>query len=177
MALAIDIGILAGTLCYVVHFPARPARGARYVTYRIRRGLGQLAHKRPSQASRIGRRACTTASTASIDPENLSGTATNEWFEAGLGALTLGNEILRLRHWLASARTARARCGRSVTPWSVVHAFPSPGPSRPRRDARPPLRGWPRSIPGRSTPAAAPGRASLGALEEINVFFSRIPGS
>jgi hypothetical protein len=35
------------------------------------------------------------------DPNNPSGTNTDEWFEAGLGALTLGNEILRLRHRIA----------------------------------------------------------------------------
>ena len=33
------------------------------------------------------------------NPENLSGTHTDEWLDAGLGALTLGNEILRLRQW------------------------------------------------------------------------------
>ena len=32
------------------------------------------------------------------DPENLSGSPTDEWLEAGLGALILGLEILRLRH-------------------------------------------------------------------------------
>ena len=51
------------------------------------------------------------------DPQNLSGTHTDEWFEAGLGALTLGNEILRLRHWLAEERLpaeVRAPLARSM---------------------------------------------------------------
>ena len=36
------------------------------------------------------------------NPENLSDPHTDEWIEAGLGALTLGDEILRLWHCVAT---------------------------------------------------------------------------
>jgi uncharacterized membrane protein YccC len=97
--LAILLGILAGTVSYIVIFPPDPAAARRYVTRRIRWGLANLAARprRPTFSEwetrmydRVNRL---------HDPENLSGTHTNEWFEAGLGALTLGNEILRLRKW------------------------------------------------------------------------------
>jgi hypothetical protein len=38
------------------------------------------------------------------NPENLSDPHTNEWIEAGLGALTLGNKILRLRQWFCPGK-------------------------------------------------------------------------
>jgi hypothetical protein len=44
---------------------------------------------------------------------------TDEWLDAGLGALTLGNEILRLRRWLATERLSaelKSGCKKSSMP-------------------------------------------------------------
>lgn len=99
-ALAIEFGVLAGTLSYIIIFPPNAHAARAYVTYRIRLGLGLLASNVPiPQFSHWETRMYDRVNRLH-DPQNPSGTNTNEWFEAGLGALTLGNEILRLRHWL-----------------------------------------------------------------------------
>ena len=96
-ALAIQVGVLFGTLAYLLIFPPDPVAARRYVTRRIRLGLQRLADlpRAPrfcDWESRMYDRV-----NRLHDPMNLSGTHTDEWLEAGLGALTLGNEVLRLR--------------------------------------------------------------------------------
>jgi len=108
------------------------------------------------------------------NPENLSGTHTDEWIEAGLGALTLGNEILRLRHWLATEnlssqfkeplqktilafgrfRHEPLRAAEAVKDQieQTIHRDPGPG-QRERRV-------WARI---------------LGGLAEIDVYLTRLP--
>jgi uncharacterized membrane protein YccC len=96
-ALGVLVGVLFGTLSYVLIFPPDPKWARRYVTYRIRHGLEMMARLNPippfcSWETRMYDRVSRLN-----DPANLSGTPTDEWLDAGLGALTLGNEILRLR--------------------------------------------------------------------------------
>jgi uncharacterized membrane protein YccC len=99
-ALAIEIGVLAGTLAYTLIFPPDPHAARVYVTYRIRLGLGLLASRVPIPNFSHWETRMYDRVNRLHDPQNLSGTHTDEWFESGLGALTLGNEILRLRHLL-----------------------------------------------------------------------------
>ncbi len=101
------VGILFGTLAYILIFPPDPRAARQYVTYRIRRGLELVSLMKPLPPTnshwetrmydRIMRL---------VDPQNPSGTPTDEWLDAGLGALTLGNGILRLRRRLANEEMA-----------------------------------------------------------------------
>lgn len=99
--LAILLGVLFGTLAYVLVFPPDPLAARRYVTYRIRLGLELLARLNPIPAVCAWETRMYDRVNRLHDSQNPSGVPTDEWLEAGLGALTLGNEILRLRHWLA----------------------------------------------------------------------------
>ncbi len=105
---AIETGILFGTLAYVLIFPPDPLAARRYVTYRIRHGLQCLAHMVtvPAHSCRWETRMYDRVSRLN-DPQNPSGTPTDEWLDAGLGALNLGNEILRLRRWLLTETLPR----------------------------------------------------------------------
>jgi uncharacterized membrane protein YccC len=116
-ALAIEIGVLAGTLAYTLIFPPDPHAARVYVTYRIRLGLGLLASRVPIPNYSHWETRMYDRVNRLHDPENLSGTHTDEWFESGLGALTLGNEILRLRHLLEEEKLppgVEANLGRVV---------------------------------------------------------------
>jgi uncharacterized membrane protein YccC len=101
-ALAIQVGVLFGTLAYTLLFPPNPLAARRYVTNRIRHGLELLARLNPVPSFCAWETRMYDRVNRLHDPQNLSGTSTDEWLETGLGALTLGNEILRLRHWLAT---------------------------------------------------------------------------
>jgi uncharacterized membrane protein YccC len=172
--LAIELGVLVATLAYVVIFPPNPAAARRYVTYRIRLGLQKLAAlPRTIPFSEWETRMYDRVNRLH-DPENLSGTHTDEWFEAGLGALTLGNEILRLRRWMesesmppeVSAAVGKTLhllghfCGKPLRAFTQIKreiaqlAPLDPGPGRPER------RIWARV---------------LGALEEMEIYLSHHP--
>lgn len=110
-AIATEFGVLAGVAAYVLIFPPDARAARRYVTYRIRKGLGFLAGREPIPHFSQWETRMYDRVNRLHDPANPSGTHTDEWYEAGLGALTLGNEILRLRHWIEEetmSRTVRA---------------------------------------------------------------------
>ncbi len=108
------------------------------------------------------------------DPQNPSGVYTDEWLDAGLGALNLGNEILRMRRWLQdepmtiSVHAAVVRIidgfGRflpepqravAIVDDELQHlAGLDPGPGVPER------RGWARV---------------LGSLEEMSAYLAQHP--
>ena len=100
-SMATIVGVLFGTLSYVLIFPPDPAAARRYVTYRIRRGLEiiSLRNHVPETSSHWETRMYDRVMRLN-DAQNPSGTPTDEWLDAGLGALNLGNEILRVRRWL-----------------------------------------------------------------------------
>jgi uncharacterized membrane protein YccC len=100
-AIATEFGVLAGVAAFVLIFPPDPHGARKYVTYRIRLGLGMLAASDPITPFSEWETRMYDRVNRLHDPNNPSGTNTDEWFEAGLGALTLGNEILRLRHRIA----------------------------------------------------------------------------
>jgi uncharacterized membrane protein YccC len=173
-ALAIELGVLAGTLSYVYILPPDPHAARAYVTYRIRRGLGQLAafnpiphfsHWETRMYDRVNRL---------HDPDNRSGTHTDEWFEAGLGALTLGNEILRLRHDLAEEKmpeAVRREAGRVITGLAGILSQPEPADAAVKQ-------GHARVLaldPGRGHPERVAWARVAGALEEIDVYLDEHP--
>ena len=105
-AVAADGGLVCGVLVYILFMPPDPRAARRYVVYRIRRGLQIISQRNPippywawqtRMADRVNRL---------HDPDNPSGTSTDEWYEGGLGALNLGNEVLRLRLLLEEGRLA-----------------------------------------------------------------------
>ena len=170
--------MLVGTLAYVLIFPPDPLAARRYVTYRIRRGLGLLARMPADPALfAIGRRACTTASTGCTIRTILPARTTDEWFEAGLGALTLGNEILRLRHWLEREPLPRARragrCGQVV---DALRRFLRRARAAPTTQVK---RGCAQLAPLDPGPgparSVAPGRASSARWRKWMSISSHIP--
>lgn len=172
--LAIELGVLAATMAYVLIFPPNPAAARRYVTYRIRLGLERLASRsRPPTFSEWQTRMYDRVNRLH-DPENLSGTHTDEWFEAGLGALTLGNEILRLRRWMESEPMPpelKAAVERTLHLFTDFCAKPLPAFDEVKRDIIQLTRldsgpGWPeRCIWARV----------LGAMEETEIYLSHHP--
>ena len=172
--IAIEFGVLAGVMAYVLILPPNPHAARSYVTYRMRLGLGLLATNHPIPDFSHWETRMYDRVHRLHDPQNPSGWHTDEWFEAGLGALTLGNEILRLRHWLVEARlpdevrttlesTIRALGKIKSEPESADTALKrgrdriaqlDPGPGHPDR------RAWARV---------------LGALQEIDVYLAAHP--
>jgi len=105
-AFAVLTGVLVGTLSYVLLFPPDPQAARRYVTFRIRRGLEEMARLNPIPHFCFWETRMYDRVIRLYDPQNTSGTSTDEWLEAGLGAITLGNELLRLRHWLETEKNS-----------------------------------------------------------------------
>ena len=173
-ALSIQVGALFGALAFVLVFPPDPQAARRYVTYRIRRGLELLARLKPIPSFSSWETRMYDRVNRLRNPENLSGTHTDEWIEAGLGALTLGNEILRLRHWLATEKLSSQfkeplqktilafgrfrheplRAAEAVKDQieQTIHRHPGPGQLERRVWAR-----------------------ILGGLAEIDVYLTRLP--
>lgn len=126
--LATLVGILFGTLAYILVLPPDPVAARQYVTYRIRRGLEWLALVQPLPATSCRWETRMYDRVLRLnDPQNPSGTPTNEWYSAGLAALTLGNEILRLRRWLERENlSAEVRAGVEKVVGSFGRFLPDP---------------------------------------------------
>lgn len=108
------------------------------------------------------------------DPDNRSGTHTDEWYDAGLGALTLGNEILRLRDWLPEngmPAAVRAEVDKVIAGLSHIVRRPEPAyaalhEGRVRME---------RMDPGRGSPQRCAWARVTGALEEMEIYLSEHP--
>ena len=173
-AIAIEFGVLAGMLAYILILPPNPHAARSYVTYRIRLGLGLLASLNPIPHFSLWETRMYDRVIRLYDPQNLSGTHTDEWFEAGLGALTLGNEILRLRNWLAEERLpAEVRAPLEA----VIHAL-GRIKSEPEPAAAALKRGRERIAqldPGLGHPDRRAWARVIGALQEIDVYLAAHP--
>jgi uncharacterized membrane protein YccC len=173
--LAILIGILFGTLAYLLIFPANPLAARRYVTYRIRRGLGYLAQVKLGPNSFHGWETRMYDRVSRLnDPENPSATPTNAWLDAGLGALTLGNEILRLRGWLTTEPlSTELRAAVQTTINAFARFLPEPqlaiAEVKERRQQLAAL------DPGAGQPGRRAWVRILGALEEMDFFLTYNP--
>lgn len=173
--LATLLGILFGTLAYSLVFPPNPQAARRYVTYRIRRGLEWLAVINPVPASSSPWETRMYDRVIRLnDPQNLSGTPTDEWLDAGLSALTLGNEILRLRRWLATEKLS-AEIKVAVT--KIIDAFGRflPESQHAVAEVKDRMQQIARLDPGAGQPGRRAWARVLGALAEINVFLARHP--
>jgi uncharacterized membrane protein YccC len=172
---AILVGVLFGTLSFILIFPPDPQAARRYVIYRIRLGLERISRMDPVPAtsSRWETRMYDRVIRLN-DPQNLSGTPTDEWLDAGLSALTLGNEILRLRRWLLSER-ASSEVKAAVT--KVIDAFGwfLPAPHRAVAEVKNRMEQISHLDPGPGQPERRAWARILGALAEIDMFLAHNP--
>ena len=168
-------GILFGTLAYVLVLPPDAAVARRYVTYRIRRGLELVAILTPVPPTSANWETRMYDRVMRLnDPNNPSATPTDEWLDAGLGALNLGNEILRLRRWLES-ETMSAEVRRSVM--KVVDAFGRflPEPQRALAVVKEQSQSLLQLDPGAGQPERRAWARVTGALEEMKVYLTAHP--
>jgi len=106
LGIATLVGVLTATLAYRLVLPPDPQAARRYVVRRILDSLENI-----SQEHCISFEDWTTRMYDRIirlsDPENLSGTPTDEWLDTGLGSVDLGCELFRLRTLAADERLPR----------------------------------------------------------------------
>jgi uncharacterized membrane protein YccC len=95
--LATMAGVAFSSLVYSLFMPPDPPAARRYVVNRIRQGLGRISKLEPIPSPATWQTRMFDRVNRLHDPANLSGIHTDEWFESGLAAIELGNEILRLR--------------------------------------------------------------------------------
>jgi uncharacterized membrane protein YccC len=173
--LSILVGILFGTLSYLLIFPPDPQAARCYVTYRIRRGLAWLAQVDPVPATSSAWETRMYDRVIRLnDPQNLSGTPTDEWLDAGLSALTLGNEILRLRRWLASEKLSIEL---KAAVKKTIDAFARflPEPQRAVAEIKNRMEQIAYLDPGPGQPERRAWARVLGALAEIDFFLAHNP--
>jgi uncharacterized membrane protein YccC len=173
-ALAVLTGVLFGTLSYTLLFPPNPQAARHYVTYRIRRGLEEIARLNPIPHFCFWETRMYDRVIRLYDPENLSGTSTDEWLEAGLGAITLGNEILRFRHWLETEKHSGEL---KATIEDVVDAFGSffSKPQHVVAEVKDRIQKIAQLDPGPGHQERRCWARVLGALEEIDLYLARHP--
>ena len=173
-AIAIEFGVLAGMLAYILILPPNPHAARSYVTYRMRLGLGLLASLNPIPHFSHWETRMYDRVNRLHDPQNLSGTHTDEWFEAGLGALTLGNEILRLRHWLVEERLSaevRTTLEQTLHVLGKIKSEPEPADAALKRGRE----RIAQLDPGPGHPDRRAWARVIGALQEMDVYLANHP--
>ena len=175
-AVALIVGILFGTLAYVIIFPPDPAAARRYVTYRIRRGLELMARLDPIPTFSDWETRMYDRVVRLNDPQNPSATTGDEWLDTGLHALSLGIEILRLRQGLQRGELPPESASAVRGTLGAFGCFVSQ-PSRAAEEVRERLRLLAPLDPGRGAPGRRGWARTVGALSEINVFLSDFPRS
>jgi len=174
IAVAVLLGVLIGTLSYVLLLPPNPQAARRYVTYRIRRGIEEMARLNPIPHFCFWETRMYDRVIRLYDPQNPSGTSTDEWLEAGLGAITLGNELLRLRYWLETERPSGEL---QATLKEVIGVFGSffSKPQDAVAEVKNCIRKMAQLDPGPGHQERRCWARGLGALEEIDVYLARHP--
>jgi uncharacterized membrane protein YccC len=144
------------------------------VTYRIRRGLEEMARLEPIPRFCIWETRMYDRVIRLNDPANLSGTPTDEWLDAGLSAITLGNEILRLRHWLETERLSGELRSKLE---NIINAFGRffSEPQRAVGELKDRMNEIARLDPGADLQERRSWVRILGALEEMDVYLSLHP--
>ena len=173
--LAIQVGILFGTLSYMLIFPPDPAAARRYVTYRIRRGLEMISLLNPIPATSSHWETRMYDRVLRLNnPLNPSATPTDEDGSTHLGALNLGNEILRLRRWL---ETEPMPAGVRLAVTKIVDAFGRflPEPQRAVAVVKEQSQHLAQLDPGTGRPERRGWARVAGALEEMEVYLVAHP--
>lgn len=108
------------------------------------------------------------------DPQNPSGTPTDEWLEAGLGAITLGDEILRLRHWQEAERPSEELHAAINEVVEVFSRFFTK-PQHAVAEVKSRIEKMARQDPGLGHRERRCWARVLGALEEVDGYLARHP--
>jgi len=173
-ALVTIVGTAFGVLAYRLFLPPNPSAARRYVVNRIRRGLRILSQRKPVPRFWAWQTRMFDRVARLFDPENLSGTHTSEWFEGGLDALNLGNELLRIRILL---ETEKLTTKVSSTLNSIIGAFA--WIVHDQNVTRAAIRVADAALRNTTPPKDAGGRRAwyraLGSVEEMNTFFNEHP--
>jgi uncharacterized membrane protein YccC len=174
-ALATVVGVLFGTLAYVLIFPPDAVAARRYVTYRIRRGLEiiSLVDPVPATSSFWETRMYDRVMRLN-DPQNPSGVPTDEWLDAGLGSLNLGNELLRLRRWLQSEAMSEDVRTAATSVVDCFHRFLQE-PQRAETVIRQEIDVLIQRDPGADGPDRRAWARVLGGLEEMHIYLINHP--
>lgn len=173
-ALVTIAGTAFGVLAYRLFLPPNPSAARRYVVNRIRRGLRILSQRKPVPPFWTWQTRMFDRVQRLFDPENLSGTHTSEWFESGLDALNLGNELLRIRILL---ETEKLTDKVSSTLNSIIGAFA--WIVHDQNVTRAAIRVADAALRNTTPPKDAAGRRAwyraLGIVEGMNAFFIEHP--
>jgi len=175
IGVAVQLGILFGTLSYLLIFPPDPKAARRYVTHRIRRGLGLISLLEPVPASNTHWETRMYDRVVRLnDPQNPSANMTDEWLDAGLGALTLGNEIQRLRRWLAAGQLS-PELTEAIE--RIINAFGRflKEPQRAAAEVKQQIDRLSALAPAVGQPGRLLWARVQGALEEIDIYLTRNP--
>jgi uncharacterized membrane protein YccC len=173
-AIAIILGTFTGVLAFVLILPPDPHAARAYVTYRVRLGLQLLAARVPIPEYSQWETRMYDRINRLHDPENPSGTHTDEWLNAGLSALTLGNEILRVRHLIVEeAMPEGVRSAAQSAIDGLAHLLKEPEPAYAAlSEAR--ARNAPLD-PGPGSPQRLGWTRVTAALEEMDVYLVEHP--
>ena len=172
------ISILAGAafsaVVYSLFIPPDPSAARRYVVGRIRKGLGRIAEMKPIPEPATWQTRMFDRVARLRDPANPSGAHTDEWFEGGLAAIELGNEILRLRMLLRDKPVDPSHRAVAET---VLETF-AEWKSDPARVSRC-VHAAASRLRGESLPEGTDARRCrvrmLGIYEEMEAFFNEHP--
>ena len=174
-SLAIIVGVLFGTLAYVLIFPPDAHAARQYVTYRIRRGLELISLLRPVPATNSHWETRMYDRVLRLnDPLNPSGTPTDEWLDAGLGALNLGNELMRIQRRLSAdpmSPELRAAVEKVVAVFNRFLQEPQRVVSVLRRE----IHGVSHLDPGRGHAGRRCWARVLGSMEEMELYLVSHP--
>lgn len=97
-------GVAFGVLSYKLFIPPDPRAARCYVVQRIRLGLQRISELNPVPRYCDWQTRMYDRVNRLHDPENPSGSPTDEWLDGGLGAVNLGNDLLRLRLLLGEGK-------------------------------------------------------------------------
>jgi uncharacterized membrane protein YccC len=175
-ALGVLTGVLFGALSYMLIFPPSPKAARRYVIYRIRQGLEVMAQRNPIPRFCYWETRMYDRVMRLNDSQNPSGTPGDEWLDAGLKAVTLGDELLRLRYGLERGGLPAPAASALRGTMAAFGHFVSK-PDRAAAEVRERLRQLGPLDPGPRQPGRREWARTVGSLSEINIFLSHFPRS
>ncbi len=105
--IALVIGVLFGTLAYVLILPTDLHAAHCYVRYRIKRGFEILSQREPPPPAKAWKSRMFDRVNRLYASAEALGAERNVWMESGLRALHFGNGILRLREMLATGKLSK----------------------------------------------------------------------
>jgi len=105
--IALNVGVIFGSLAYILILPADPLAADRYVRYRISRGFEILSLREPVPNAAAWKSRMFDRVNRLYTSTEAIGVERNLWMERGLRALHFGNGILRLRALLATGKLKR----------------------------------------------------------------------